>query len=426
MKICLFLFCCAFGFWCGRTSKLSKKSKFIILVGLLCLIVSRETFASEVYQCNTDYTIYTPTTDDYQTATMPPITFYPDIIYTHHVNSNFTCGNATYKFGQDISTTHEGIETNIYETKISGGNNAGQIVGYTQEFKFVSDSADTWESTFSFDSKRGCTGTVTLYGYINNSWVQAESTNFTTYINYDKIIPDSKINGWKYVVHCTFNSNFTFLRYDNMYEDGYLLNTFRWTIKSSQQQAEDVQNQIEENTRQTNSLLGTIKNGIDNIITGITNLPQTILNGIHSLFVPDDIQLEFEDIMDTLHDDLGVLALPIDFIHSVCSSITDTTTTVFPVHTPAFKYQNKTIFPAYNRDNIFYFGAMPVFSNVGSSSWFDNLMSKVGINRNMTIMQCIQAIMKLIIFIGIIRYIYNIVYEYYHMDFDDEVGGADL
>lgn len=426
MIICLFLFYFAFGFWFGRTSKQSKKSKFIILACFFVLIVSRETMASESYQCNTDYTIYIPTTDDYQVCNMPPNTFYPDIIYTHRVNTNFTCGNATYQFGQDISTQVDGIYTNIYETKISGGNNAGQIVGYTQEFKFLSDKSDTWESKFYFESKRACSGTVTLYGYINNSWVEVESQSFNTYISYDKIVPDSSINGWKYVVHCTLNSNFTFLRYDDMYADGYTLNQFSWIVRSSQQQQEDTQKSIEENTRNTNTLLGTIKNGIDNIITGIANLPQTILNGIHSLFVPDDIQDDFEDIMETLHDDLGVLALPIDFIHAVCSAITDTTTTVFPVHTPAFKYDNKTIFPAYDRSNILYFGSLPVFGNVGASTWFDNLMSKVGINRSMTIMQCIQAFMKLIIFIGIIRYIYNIVYEYYHMDFDDEVGGADL
>lgn len=405
--------------------------KLILLLAFLFMIGNvSKSYGAEVYQCNTDYTIYIPTTDDYQTATMPPITFYPDIIYNHRVNTNFTCGNATYQFGQDIATTYENIETNIYETKISGGNNAGQIVGYTQEFKFISDSADTWESTFSFDSKRGCTGTVTLYGYINNSWVQVESTNFTTYINYDKIIPDSKINGWKYVVHCTFNSNFTFLRYDNMYEDGYLLNTFRWTIKSSQQQAEDVQNQIEENTRQANGILGTIQNKIDgvvnkiqSVIDGITNLPNLIMDGLKDLLIPDDFTDTLTDNVDDLTDSLGVLGFPLRFVNNCVTTITNNDSMQLEVSVPTIGSPWGTLFPGYHRQNILYFASIKCFTNVGGNTHFSSLLTLFGLNYNSTIVNVVHAFTNLALFFALLRFLiskYNDIF-----DTDIDVGGDD-
>lgn len=403
--------------------------KLIIIIFILCLCGSYPVKADETYQSTTDYVISVPSTSENKVCNMPPITFHPDIIYNHYVHTNFVCGNATYDFGEKISSENDGIYTSIYETKISGGNNAGQIVGYTQEFKFLSTTPDTWESKFYFESKRACSGDVTLYYYKNNEWVQVEKLNFNTYINYDKIVPDANISGWKYVVHCSLNSNFTFLRYDNMYSDGYTLNQFSWFVRSSQQQEEDTQKSIEENTRNTNTLLGTVKNAIDNVknaidnvVTGITNLPRLILDGLKELFIPEDFSSTLQDGLEDISDSLGVVGYPIQFINDTLNTIKNTSGESLTIHLPSFKYNGHVIFPSYYRANIFYFGNNLVFSNINLVTPFTQFFNLFGVDcSTVTISQLVKILMRFCTGIALIGAIVN----YYNNIFGTNINSGE-
>ncbi|MEM0173924.1 MAG: hypothetical protein QXI16_05410 [Sulfolobaceae archaeon] len=407
--------------------------KLIVIIFILCLCGTYPVRADEVYQVNSDYTIYVPNNEEYKVSSMPPNAFYPDIIYSHTVHSNITCGNATYQFGQEISSEYDGIYTNIYETKISGGNNAGQIVGYTEEFQFLSDTSDTWESKFYFESKKACSGTVTLYAYKNNTWVQIESKSFNTYISYDDIVPDSNINGWKYVVHCTLNTNFTFLRYDNLYADGYTLNRFSWIVRSSQQQEEDTQKSIEENTRNTNTILGTVKNAIDNVknaidnvVTGIANLPTTILNGLKALFIPTDFYGDLETALNDIVDALGIVGYPISLYTDTCYVVRDTTTTNLSVDVPAFYYKGHTIFPRYHRDNIFYFQNNLVFENVQKTTWMRQFFGMFNADIDtITIGNLVKTLMSVFMWFGILAFVIRIYNKAFGLDVNEDMGGDD-
>lgn len=384
--------------------------------------------AEEVFQVNTDYNIFIPTSETYRTASMPPNTFYPNMIYSHTVHLNVTCGNAIYQFGQEISTEQDGIYTNVLETKLSGGNNAGQISSYTEEFVFMSDTSDTWESKFYFESKLACTGTITLYAYKNNTWVLIESQNYTTYYNYDDIEPSSGINGWKYVVQCNLNRRFTFFRYDNLYADGYTLNQFTWSVRSSQQQAEDTQNKIEENTRQTNGILGTIKAVIDDIvdkiedtIDAIAELPNTIMEGLKSLFIPTDFYGDLQSGLEDILDSLGVIGYPITYYIDTLAIIRDTSTESMAVEIPAFYWQDKVIFPRYYRSNIFYFKDVKVFQNVQKTAWLRNFFSSVGINIDtVTIGEMVKTFMGFALFFGLIGFVIRMYNSAFGTDMEDE------
>lgn len=389
--------------------------------------------ADETFQSNSDYVIYIPYTDEYKVCNMPPNTFYPDLIYNHRVNTNFVCGNATYELGQEISSKNDGIYTNLYETYISEsstGRNGGRIVSYTQEFKFLSNNADTWESKFYFESKRACSGDVTLYYYKNNTWVQVEKINFNTYINYDKIVPDMNINGWKYVVHCSLNNPFEFLRYDNYYADGYSLNQFSWFVRNSQQQSEETQDKIEENTRNTNNLLGTVKNAIDNVksaidnvVTGIANLPDTILNGLKDLFIPTDFYGDLETAMNDIIDCLGIVGYPISLYTKTCYVVRDTTTTSLTVDVPAFYYRGQTIFPHYHRDNIFYFQNNLVFENVQKTTWMRQFFGMFNADIDtITIGNLVKTLMSILMWFGIIAFIIRIYNKAFGLDVNEEMG----
>lgn len=388
--------------------------------------------ADETFQSNSDYIVYNPYTDEYIVCNMPPNTFYPDIIYNHRVNTNFVCGNATYEFGQEISSKNDGIYTNIYETYIQGpstGINGGRIISYTQEFKFLSNNADTWESKFYFESKRACSGDVTLYYYKNNTWVEVEKIDFNTYINYDKIVPDMDINGWKYVVHCSFNNYLPFFRYDNYFADGYTLNQFSWITRSSQQQEEDTQKSIEENTRNTNTILGTVKNAIDNVksaiddvVTGITNLPNTILEGLKTLFIPDDFSNTLQNGLEDISDSLGVVGYPIQFINNTLNTIKNTSGESLTVHLPSFSYKGHVIFPSYYKSNIFYFGNNLVFSNVSLVSPFEQFFNFFGVNcSTITISQLVKILMRFCTGIALIGAIVN----YYNNIFGTNINSGE-
>lgn len=411
----------------------------IITSIILCLSVASPARADDVYQSNTDYTIYIPDTGEYKICDMPPNTIYPYVGYSHQVNTNFICGNATYNVGQKITSKFDDIYTSIFATKISGGNKSGQIVDYTQEFKFNSSDADCWQSEFAFKSKLLCTGDVTLYYYKNNNWVRAEKRNFNTNITWPKIVPDAAINGWKYVVHCTLNINFDFLSPDNTSEDGYTLNQFTWRVKSSQQQQDDIQKSIEENTRNTNNLLGIVKNAIDNVknaidnvknaiddvVTSIANLPNIIFNGLKDLFIPIDFTNTLQDGLNDISDSLGVLGYPIQLLSSTLNTIINTSGESLSFNLPSFNYQGHVIFPGYIRSNIFYFGNNLVFANVNLVKAFTQFFDIFGIDcATVTISQFVKIIMRFLTGLGLI----SAIIHYYNNIFGTniDVEGEDV
>lgn len=394
--------------------------KLIIMIFTLCLCGTSNAKADAIYQSSTDYKVYIPGADTYKICSMPPNTFYPYFAYSHNVYTNFVCGNATYNFGQEIVSKNAELYTNISETKISGGNNIGQIVDYTQEFKFVSDQADTWESEFAFSSKLLCKGDITLYFYKNNSWQQVEKRNFNTYVTWGKVVPDANISGWKYVVHCKLNINFDFL-IGNTYEGGYTLNQFSWQIKSSKQQEGDIQKSIEENTRNTNSILGTVKDAIDNVVSGIVNLPGKILNGLKDLFIPADFTSTLKSGLENISDSLGVFGYPIQLISDTLNTVINTSGDSLTVHVPQFTYKEHVIFPGYYKSNIFYFGNNLVFTNVNLVTPFTQFFDIFGIDcSTITIGGFIKIFMRFLTGIGLI----TAMVHYYNNIFGTDVDSG--
>lgn len=385
-----------------------KHFKLIIITFTLFFFGTSPVKADEIYQCNSDYTIYNPTTDDTNVCNMPPNTFYPYTTDSHQVYTTCVCGNSTYKFGQKITSEYDKIYTNISETKLSGGSDKGQIVEYTQEFKFVSDNADSWQTEFNFNSKILCSGDITLYYYKNKSWYQVEKRSFNTYVYWGKAVPDAGINGWKYVVHCKFDIKFDFLGAG--YDNGYTLNLFSWQVKSSQQQQDDIQKSIEENTRHTNTLLGAIKNAIDDIITGIANLSNTILDGLKDLFIPQDFSSTLKNGLEDISDSLGIFGYPIQLINDTLGTVIDTPGESLTVHVPSFNFKGHIIFPEYYKKNIFYFGNNLVFTNVNLVPSFTQFFSVFGINcATVTISEFVKTLMR---FLTGIALIFAIIHYY--------------
>lgn len=376
--------------------------KIIIIIFTLFLSGTSTAIADEIYQSTTDFKFYIPGTDTYKICSLPPNTFYPYFGYSHQACTNFSCGDANYNVCQEIVSKNTEIYTNISETKISGGNNTGQIVDYTQEFKFVSDNADTWESEFAFSSKLLCNADITLYFYKNNSWQQVEKRNFNTYVTWGKVVPDASINGWKYVVHCKLNINFDFLT-DNTYENGYTLNQFAWQIKSSKQQLDNIQKSIEENTRNTNTILGTVKDAIDNVVSGIVNLPGKILNGLKDLFIPSDFTSTLQNGLENISDSLGVFGYPIQMFSDTLNTVINTSGESLTVHVPQFTYKNHVIFPGYYKANIFYFSNNLVFANVNLVTPFTQFFNIFDIDcTTVTIGDFIKIFMRFLTGIGLI------------------------
>lgn len=405
--------------------------KLIVIASIICLTGVSSVKADEIYQSISDYTIYIPATDERKICGMPPNTFYPYTDYNHQVNTTFTCGNATYNFGQTISSDFDKISTNISEKRLSGGKNVGQIVEYTQEFKYISDVSDTWETAFNFNSKVLCQGDITLFYYKNNSWVQVEKRNFNTYVTWGKAVPDSDVNGWKYVVHCKFNTNLVFLGAG--YHNGYPLNQFSWRVRSSSQQQDDIQKSIEENTRHTNTLLGTIKDAIDtvkdaidNVVDGIVNLPDLILDGLKDLFIPSDFSSTLQDALADISDSLGVLGYPIQLLNDTLSTIINTFGESLTIHVPSFKYQGHVIFPGYFKSNIFYFGNNLVFANVDLVTPFTQFFDIFGIDcATVTIGDFVKTLMRFLAGIGLIFAIIHYYNNIFGTNIDVEEGGEE-
>lgn len=395
--------------------------KLIIIIFTLCLSGRSIANADEIYQSNTNFKVYIPGSDTFKILSMPPNTFYPYFGYSHQACTNFSCGNANYNVCQEIVSKNFELYTNISETKISGGSDIGQIVDYTQEFKFVSDKSDTWESAFAFSSKLLCKGDITLYFYKNNSWQEVEKRNFNTYITWGKVVPDTSINGWKYVVHCKLNINFDFLN-GNTYEDGYTLNQFSWQIKSSTQQQDDIQKSIEENTRNTNTILGTVKDAIDNVVSGIVNLPVKILNGLKDLFIPSDFTNILQNALEDISDSLGVFGYPIQVLSDTLNTVINTSGESLTVHVPQFTFKDHVIFPGYYKANIFYFSNNLVFTNVNLVTPFTQFFDIFGIDcATVTIGQFVKILIR---FLSSIALITSIIH-YYNNIFDTNIESGE-
>lgn len=404
MKTCLFLLCFAFGFWFGRTCKRLKKSKFIILSVFLIIIVSRETFASEQYKIEGDYRIYDLQDNPYQ-VDMPPLNFFPNIIgYSNTNYLNLTMGNTTYQLNQTIKCND--FNDVYFGATLISGTKYGNLGSYTQTFSYLNTDSDYYSFYFALQQIKGGQGWVDLYANIDGSWVKAETySNVGTSFTIDTVLPENKINGWRCVCHWELTNRFTLLRPDDTYADGYKFNQFSMIVKDSQQQADDVQDKIEENTRQTNGLLGTIKIGIDNVITGITGIPQAIADKLEELFVPTDIYYTLESGAEDIIDSLGVLGYPLDFYVKTMQICRDVDTQSMPVEIPAIYYNGHTIFPRYYRSDIFYFRDMPVFTNVQKTTWMRQLLGTVGIDMDtVTIGQFVKKIMNIVLFFGLVRF----------------------
>lgn len=405
--------------------------KLILLIYILCLCGAYPVKAEETYNIKGNYVFYTSNVR-YETD-MPPLTYYPNILnYTNTVYQNITFqGDTTYQLQEKI-VCNSLNELYLGATYLSGNRNAG-LDNYTQEYVYLNTDADFYSLHFNLSQKRGGSGWVDIYGYYNSSWVKVISETFSTTYSSGDIIPDSKIQGWKIVCHYDLSNRFYMVRTDDLYADGYLLNEFSFIIKDSQQQEEDTQKSIEENTRNTNTLLGTVKNAIDsvknavdNVVTGITNLPTTILNGLKALFIPTDFYGDLETALNDIVDALGIVGYPISLYTQTCYVVRDTTTTSLAVDVPAFYYKGLTIFPRYHRDNIFYFQNNLVFENVQKTTWMRNFFGMFNADIDtITIGNLVKTLMSVFMWFGIIAFVIRIYNKAFGLDVDEDMGGEE-
>ena len=388
--------------------------KLIIILAFLLMIGFYQTaYASETYQLDGEYRIYDLQDNPYQ-VDMPPLTYYPKIINYSNTNYlNMTMGNTSYQLNQTIQVND--IDSVLLGATLISGTKYGNLGSYTQTYIYLNSDADYYSLNFTLLQKRGGQGWVDVYAYVNNSWVKAESyTDVGTAFNLGTIKPESKVNGWKCVCHWELANRFTLLRPDDTYADGYKFNEFGFIVKDSQQQEEDTQSQIEENTRQTNGILGTIQNKIDgvvnkiqSVIDGITNLPDLIMDGLKDLLIPDDFTELITDNVDDLTESLGVLGFPLRFVNDCVNTITSNDGLQLEVSVPTIGSPWGTLFPGYYRQNILYFSSIKCFTNVGSNTHFSSLLSLFGLNYNSTIVSVVHAFTNLALFFVLLRFLVN-------------------
>lgn len=405
--------------------------KLILIIYILCLCGSYPAKADETYNIEGDYVFYTSNVR-YE-SDMPPLRFYPKIVnYSNNVHQNISfSGGTTYQLEERVVCSSVN-ELYLGATILQGSANAG-LDSYTQDYIYLNSDSDYYELHFNILQKRGGNGWVDIYAYTNGTWVKVSSENYTNSYSSGDILPSSKIQGWKIVCHYNLNSRFYMLRTDDMYAGGYELNEFGINIKDSQQQEEDTQKSIEENTRNTNTILGTVKNAIDNVknaiddvITGITNLPRLILDGLKELFIPSDFYGDLETAMNDIVDALGIVGYPISLYTNTCYVVRDTTTTSLTVDVPAFYYKGHTIFPRYHRDNIFYFQNNLVFENVQKTAWMRHFFGMFNADIDtITIGNLVKTLMSILMWFGILAFIIRIYNKAFGLDVNEEMGDDD-
>ena len=379
--------------------------KLIILLAFILMFgLYDNVYASETYQLDSDYRIYDLQDNPYQ-VDMPPLTYYPKIInYTNTNYLNMTMGNTSYQLNQTIQVSD--IDSVLLGATLISGTKYGNLGSYTQIYSYLNTESDYYTFNFTLLQKRGGTGWIDIYAYVNSDWVKVEQySSVGTSFNLGTIKPESKVNGWKAVCHWELTNRFTLLRPDDTYADGYKFNEFSFIVKDSQQQEEDVQSQIEENTRQTNGILGTIQNKIDavtnkvqSIVDGISNLPSAIMDGLKDLLIPDDFTELITDNVDDLTSSLGVLGFPLRFVNDAVDTINDNDSVELEVSVPSFGSPWGTLFPGYHRSNILYFSNTRCFTYVSSNSQFSNILNMFGLNYNSTIISCVHSFTNFALF----------------------------
>ena len=391
-------------------------NNFVLIFLISVFFIFEQCKASDYYSVDSDFTVYIGATDSTNVYSLPPLRFVPNVTRVTSNLLNVTVGNANYEFKQSVSVQSGNIFNNyiVYSTKISGGNNAGQVLSYRQIFTYFSSDSDLFQLNFGISERRAGSGSIELQAY-NGEWVSIETLEFSGNYNSGSILPNSNIQGWRYIVNYTLNNPWTLLRYDDVYTDGYILNEFTFTVKNSQEQQQNSLDELNNKVEQSNNLLTNIFNAISNIV-------DNILDGLYNLFVPtnfyNDLQSGIEDILDSL----GILGYPLTFINDTFDIIKNTSTEDLTVDIPAIYYKNEIIFPHYHKDNIFYFKNIPVFSNVEKTDWLANFFRYIELDVNtLTIGDLVKTIMLFTIFVGMIRFIISI----YNSMFGTDLGGGD-
>lgn len=387
-------------------------------------------YGDETYTLDSTYYFYDSSSNTYS-FDMPVERIYPHTNYGNPVVSNVTLGATQYQLTQSVEESDTLDNSTVLGSTVITGTRQGWMSGYKQTFKYLNPDYDKYQLHFNINQRRGGITVAKIYYYSDNGWVLAYTDNVdsASYSTGD-IGVEFDIRGWMVEVEYTFNSGFAFLRADDQYSDGYRLNDFAILIKDSQTQAEETQDKIEENTRNTNTILGTVKNAIDNVkiaidnvVTGIANLPTTILNGLKDLFIPDDFTSLLTDNISDLTDSLGFLGFPLAFINDLVTTIIDSDSLVMAVSVPSIGSPWGTLFPGYTRSNILYWVNYSCFSNLGNSSMFSNLLSILGLNYNSSIVSVIHSFTNIALFLALLRLAVNKYNDIFGADLD--AGGDD-
>lgn len=401
--------------------------KLIILICILTMCGVYPVHAEDNYTLNSVYFIEDYSGNNTLQIPMPQETIYPHMSSSAVNQTIVLTSTTTYQLTEQIRYEDSLYNTYLTPTALQGAQ-TGYITSFSQRITYTNTSSDTFQASLHIIESRGGSGSVTIYFQKNGEWVQGPVDNFENTYNSGDLITETEITGWRFDIRYNLTNRFAILL-PNSYQNGFKLNSFGLTITSSADEQAQTLNDIKDNTSHTNSLLGTIKNAIDSVVSkvedvidAIADLPDTILQGLKDLFIPTDFAGTLQDGVDEILESMGVIGYPITFIRELYTTIRDTSATSMVVDIPALYYKGHVIFPNYHKGNIFYFTNIKVFDNVQKTSWLVSYFSDIGLDAsNVTIGQCVQTFMHIWLFIALI----GMLIRFYNNIFGTDVGEVD-